>query len=813
MVVLGWIVLFLAIACVLAFNRATLMVCVIAMAFLLVLVSAFSHLSFFTNIFLWIIFIVLVGIFAILPLRRRLFSFRAMAFYRRSMPTISATEDEVLSAGNVGWEAELFSGMPNWEKFRAIPKGKLSEEERAFLEGPVDKLCSMISDWEINHCLFTIPETIWSYCKKEGFFGLIIPKKYGGKEFSALAHSQIIAKLASVSTAVATVVSVPNSLGPAELLLCYGTEEQRNYYLPHLATGEEIPCFALTSPVAGSDASALVDHGVVCRQRVNNEEIVGIRLNWDKRYITLSPVATLLGLAFKLYDPDHLLGVQENIGITCALIPIPTSGASTGRHHFPLCCAFPNGPTQGKEVFIPIEAIIGGRKMAGHGWRMLMESLAAGRSISLPSMVAGGAKRAMYATGAYARIRQQFNTYIGMFGGVQEALAKIGAYTYLIEATRLFTVMAVDRGEQSAVASAISKCHTTHTNRNLINHAMDIHGGKGICMGPHNYLAQNYIEGPIGITVEGANILTRSMIIFGQGAVRCHPFVLKEMEAVKNDDKKAGLVAFDKAFFAHLGFTISNFVRSFGLAISLGRFSVTPAGELKKYYQKFSRYAASFALIADMAMLTMRGALKRKERLSARLSDILSYLYMGSAVMKYYELENEPEGLPFLQWVCDDLLHQVETRLDEFLFHMPNRYLSWILRICIFPFGKRLPLPNDRLTEKVASYLLYPSNIRACLTKDLYTKNTTYNPIGLIDTVLRKVIEAEPIEKKLHQAVKMGAVKGKTYEETVTHALQGKIINQDEATQLLDTFEYRMQIIHVDDFSSEELHSKFDDRF
>lgn len=807
--VFGWIILFVAASAILAFNRASLVVNTIAFAVLLILVSVFSYAGTACLIILWLIWAALAGVLNIHPLRCRLFSARILKIYRKRMPPMSITEREALTAGTVGWEGEMFSGMPNWDKLRKIPKATLTDEEQAFLQGPVEELCAMISNWNINQCTFEIPEKIWTHLRKQGFFGLIIPKKYGGKAFSALGHAQVIAKVASVSVAVATVVSVPNSLGPAELLLHYGTEKQKKYYLPRLASGEDIPCFALTSPVAGSDASSIVDYGVVCRETIDGKEMLGIRLNWNKRYITLSPVATVIGLAFKMYDPDHLLGNKENIGITCALIPASTQGVVIGYHHFPLCCAFPNGPTQGKNVFVPLDWIIGGPNMAGNGWRMLMESLAAGRSISLPSMAVGGSKRVVFASGAYARIRKQFHVYIGAFGGVQEALARIGAHTYLIDATRLFTITALDRGEQPAVASAISKCHITDMSRSIVNDAMDIHGGKGICMGPNNYLAQTYIESPISITVEGANILTRSMIIFGQGAIRCHPYVLREMQAAQNEDHKAGLIEFDKALFAHIGFIISNKSRAFFLALTQGYLAHAPKGELKHYYQKLSRYCCAFALVADVALLTMGAKLKRKEKLSARLSDLLSLLYMGSAVIRYYELENEKEGLPFVRWVCDEIMYRLQTQLNGFLLNMSNRCLSWMLRVLVFPLGQRSKPPSDHLSSEVAKYLVYPSRIRDRLSEHCYVKNTKHNPIGLITTVLKKVIATEPLEKKLHHAIKEHIVKGKNYEEKIANAVMAKVITKDEAKQLLDTFVARMSIINVDDFAPGDLVSWF----
>lgn len=804
MVVFGWVVFFLIIMMMLAFNRATIIIWTVTLGVFLIIVSICPT-SAVTISILWILWACFAGFLNIFPLRRALFSNRILELYRKAMPPMSLTEREALSAGTVGWEGDLFSGMPNWTKLIDMPKDTLSAEEQAFLDGPVEDLCSMINNWEINQKTFEVPTAIWDHLKKHGFFGLIIPKEYGGKEFSALAHSQVITKITSVSIAVGTIASVPNSLGPAELLLQYGTEEQKTHYLPRLAKGEEIPCFALTSPEAGSDASSIVDHGVICRRNVDGEEKLGILLNWNKRYITLSPVATLLGLAFKLYDPDHLIGEKEEIGITCALIPVVTPGVITGRRHFPLRCAFPNGPTQGKDVFIPMDWIIGGPKMAGHGWRMLMECLAAGRSISLPSMATGGTKRIFYATGAYARIREQFNIYIGAFGGIQEALARVGAHTFAVEATRLFTVAALDRGEEPAVASAISKYYTTQTSRTIINDAMDIHGGKGICMGPHNYIAQTYFETPISITVEGANILTRCMIIFGQGAVRCHPFVLQEIMAAKNEDHSAGQRAFDKALFGHLCFIVSNKVRAFLLGISKGYLAWAPKSKLRRYYQQFSQFSAAFALVADAAMLTIGGALKRKEKLSARLGDLLIFLYVGSAAMKYYELLNDEEGLPLVRWLCEDLLYRMQLQLNEFLINMPNRWLAWGLRMVVFPLGQRLKPPSDHLTKQVAELLIYPSKIREKISQHLYTKNTAHNPIGLIASVLEQSIAAEPLEKKLRHALREKIITGMTLEDKVKAAVTANIFTAEEGKQLISAYDARLSITNVDDFASEDI--------
>lgn len=804
MIVLGWIILWLAVMMVLAFQRASLSVWTIGLAVFLLFCSYFSSFHPVVLGIFWVIYAALFIPLNVRPLRRHLLSRAIFAFYRQVMPSLSQTEREALNAGSVGWEGDLFSGMPNWDKLQKMPLSTLTAEERAFLEGPVDGFCRMVDSWNMYHTM-ELPTKLLDYLRQNGFLGMIIPKQYGGLEFSHFAHSQVITKLASSSCAAAILTSVPNSLGPAELLLHYGTEEQKNYYLPRLAKGDEVPCFALTSPVAGSDAGSIEDYGVVCEAEFEGKKQTCIRLNWNKRYITLAPVATLLGLAFKLYDPDHLLGDKESLGITCALIPTHIANVEIGRRHVPLHSPFPNGPTKGRDVIVPLDAIIGGVKMAGQGWRMLMECLAAGRSISLPSMTTGGARMAGLATGAYARIRQQFNMPIAKFGGVEEALTRIATNIYAMEATRVFTVSTLDQGQRPAVASAIAKYHVTEMGRQSVNDAMDVQGGKGICMGPSNYLAQGYIELPVSITVEGANILTRSMIIFGQGAVRCHPYVLPEMMAAMNDNHAAGLVAFDKAIFGHLGFIISNKVRAFVLGLTNGRLARAPSGVLKRYYQQFSRFSAALAYMADVAMVTMGGELKRAEKLSARFGDLLSYLYMGSAVLKFYTESNSPESeLPIIEWICQDLLFKMQKQMDGLLSNFPHRLLGKILRYgVIFPRGRYLCPPSDRLGAKVAQLMTEPSSFRERMAKDLYLTSNKNNPAGNVLRVLEKAIAVEPLEKKLSAARRDYPNQAKTREEWMDVALSHNVISGDEAELLNKTFVEKMNVINVDDFGPE----------
>lgn len=803
---LAWVVLFVLAVGALAYLRASLVVWSATILVYLLLITFVSHAGPVALTVFWLLYAITAIPLNILPLRRRLFSKPILNIYRKVMPNMSRTEKEALEAGTVGWEGELFSGKPNWKKFMSQPNAKLTEEEQAFLDGPVEELCRMANDWDITHNLADMPPELWQFIKDNGFFGMIIPKRYGGKEFSALAHSAVITKIASRSVSVASTVGVPNSLGPAELLLHYGTEEQKNYYLPRLAKGLEIPCFALTGLEVGSDASAMPDYGIVCRGTFEGKEVIGIRLNWHKRYITLAPIATVLGLAFKLYDPDHLIGTKRDLGITCALIPTKTPGVVIGRRHYPLNAAFLNGPTQGKDVFIPIDWLIGGQKMAGQGWRMLVESLSAGRAISLPSTVCGGSKIGAYATGAYARIRRQFGMAVGRFEGVEEALARIAGYNYIIDAARLMTVSAVDRGEKPSVPSAISKYHCTELARKICNDAMDVHGGKGIQLGPRNYIGRGYQEAPIGITVEGANILTRSMIIFGQGAIRCHPFVLSEMMSAKDNDPKRSLVAFDKALFGHLGFTISNTVRAFVLGITGGRIAKAPTSVNKHYYQQVTRFSAAFALVADIAMFLLGGSLKRREKLSARLGDVLSMMYLTSAVLRHYEDQGKiQEDLPVVNWACEYLLFTAQQQLHGILNNFPNKVIGAILKVIVLPLGRRLKEPSDKLGHKVAALMINISGTRYRLGNGAYLTPEPTNPVGLMEEVLKQVIPAEELSRRLRKARSEGQIEGITFQDRLNAAVAANIFTAEEAETLRVAHAARLEVYEVDDFTSDEL--------
>ncbi len=761
---------------------------------------------------------VLLGLFVVLValplnvtwLRRALFSSPLLKVFRKVLPKLSETEQVALDAGTVGFEGELFSGKPDWTKLLAEPRPKLSVEEQAFLDGPCEKLCAMIDDWHITHEIADLPPEMWDFVKREGFFGMIIPKRYGGKEFSASAHSAVLQKLSSMSATLSSLVAVPNSLGPAELLLRYGSEAQKDYYLPRLADGREVPCFALTGPYAGSDATSIPDYGVVCKQVVDGKETLGIRLTFDKRYITLAPVATLVGLAFRMYDPQGLLGDKQDLGITLALIPRETQGLEIGRRHFPLNIPFQNGPLRGKDVFVRMDTLIGGPHMAGHGWRMLVECLSVGRGISLPSNATGFARMAAAATGAYARIRKQFGLAVARFEGVEEALARIGGYAYAVAALSRASAAAVDRGEKPAVASAIAKCHATELGREIVKDAMDVHGGKGVQLGPSNYLGRCWQGAPITITVEGANIMTRSLMIFGQGAIRCHPWVLKEMHAAHEPDRRKASRDFDAALFGHIGFGISNAVRSLVLGITFAKFGRAPGDAYtRRYYRKLNRYAAALALTADTAMGVLGGKLKFKEKLSARLGDVLSYLYICSAMLKRYEDEGRPEAeRPLLAWAFHDSVWRMQMALDGVIRNFPVRPVAWLLHVLVFPFGRREVPPSDRLGRRVAAILTAPNAARDALVAGIYLTQTQNNPVGRMHALLPDVVAAEPIERKFQKSVKAGGVHAHDYFAQLAEAEKTGAISETERAMLERLRRATAEFINVDDFDPEELRAK-----
>ncbi|HEY0233418.1 MAG TPA: acyl-CoA dehydrogenase [Dokdonella sp.] len=739
--------------------------------------------------------------------RRRKLSAPLLAAFQKVTPQLSDTEQIALEAGTVGFEGELFSGKPDWSKLLKQPKPELSVEEQAFLDGPVEELCAMVNDWQITHELADLTPEIWDFLKKKKFFGMILPKEYGGLGFSALAHSAVLQKIAGVSTTLVSTVAVPNSLGPGELLVHYGTKEQKDYYLPRLADGREVPCFALTGPYAGSDATSIPDYGIVCKGEWNGANVVGVRLTFDKRYITLAPVATIVGLAFRMHDPEHLLGDKEDLGITLALLPRETKGLEIGRRHFPLNIPFQNGPVRGKDVFVPLSQLIGGPDMAGQGWRMLVECLSVGRAISLPSNTAGGMRTGVAATGAYARIRKQFGIAIGRFEGIEEALARIGGYTYAVTALSQATAAAVDRGEKPAVPSAIAKYHATELAREMTKDAMDVHGGKGVILGPSNWIGRGWQGAPVAITVEGANIMTRSLMIFGQGAIRCHPYVLKEMQATRIADYREKLKTFDAALFGHIGFAISNAVRSLVLGLTFGRIGRVPGrAYTKRYYRKLNRYAAALALVADTSMLVLGGKLKFKEKLSARLGDVLSNLYIASAMLKRFEDQEQPvNDQPLLAWAFHDCVYRMQGALDGVLRNFPVRPVAWVLRALVFPFGRREVPPSDRLGRRVAALLTAPNEARTRLIGDTYMMPNANNPIGHMNALLPDVILAEPVERKFLKAAKSGELKGYDYDAQLADAEAKGVLSGAERELLARVRKATFEFISVDDFDSSEL--------
>ncbi|WP_439394060.1 acyl-CoA dehydrogenase [Bradyrhizobium sp. PMVTL-01] len=715
---------------------------------------------------------------------------------RGVLPAMSDTEREALEAGDVWWDADLFTGDPDWSKLLKIAPARLTEEEQAFLSGPVDALCAMLDEWKIFWEWRDLPQDVWHFVKREKFFGMIIPKEFGGLGFSPYAHSEVVRKISTRSIAAAVTVMVPNSLGPGELLMRFGTKEQQERWLPRLADGRDIPCFGLTSPEAGSDAASMVDTGIVCKGIFEGREVTGLRLNWHKRYITLGPVATLLGLAFKAYDPDHLVGEHEELGITVALIPTNLPGVEIGRRHLPSMQVFQNGPNRGRDVFIPLDYVIGGKERLGQGWKMLMTALAAGRGISLPSLSAAGAAYAARTTGAYARIREQFGVSISKFEGVEEPLARIVATAYQLDAARRLTCAALNAGIHPAVISGIMKLHATERMRTAVDDAMDIHGGKAVIDGPQNYLGNLHRAVPVGITVEGANILTRNLIVFGQGAIRAHPYLLDEMNALADTDRERGLTAFDTAFWKHLGHSFQTLFRAFGRSWTFGAFAMAPdAGDATPFYRQLSRYSAAFALCADMALLTLGGALKRKEMLSARFGDILSELYLLSAVLKRWQDEGrQKEDFAALEWCMATGFKTIESRLAEILANLPNRFAAGFLKLVVQPFGARVLGPSDRVVHRCASLVLEPSAARERLTPDLAYVDDD-GGFARLERAFKLVADADAIARR------MRAAHIRDWKDAVTKG----VIAQAEGEQLAAAHHAVTKVIEVDDFAPEAL--------
>ncbi|AIZ32169.1 acyl-CoA dehydrogenase [Pseudomonas parafulva] len=803
-----WLVVLVIGAAYLTHRRLAPLHIIGAIAVYVLLMGVFADAPGWLLTLIWLVLAAKVALLVLPEWRRRVFTAPVFNWFQRTLPPMSQTEREAIDAGTVWWDGQLFSGQPDWNTLLDYPAPQLTAEEQAFIDGPTEELCALVSDWQIGQDL-DLPPAAWEHIKTHGFFALIIPKEYGGKGFSAYAHSQVAMKLATRSGDLASTVMVPNSLGPAELLLHYGTDEQRNHYLPRLARGDEIPCFALTGPLAGSDAGAMPDTGIVCKGQWNGEEVIGLRLNWEKRYITLGPVATLLGLAFKAYDPDHLLGEEESLGISLALIPTDTPGVQIGQRHLPLGAAFMNGPNSGTDVFVPLDFLIGGQDMLGKGWMMLMNCLSVGRSISLPAVGTGAAKYTSLVTGQYARIREQFNVPLAAFEGIQESLAQIGGNAWLMDSARLLTAKAVDLGEKPSVLSAILKYHLTERGRACIQHAMDVHGGKGIIMGPNNYLGRNWQGAPIFITVEGANILSRNLMIFGQGAIRCHPFVLKEMALAGREDRDQALKEFDDLLMKHIMFATRNAASTFVLGLGLGHFDKVPGDVLSQgYFRALNRQAAAFALLADLSMMLLGGALKRRERLSARLGDVLSYLYLSSAALKRYHDLGAPEYMqPLLRWALEESLGQAETALDRLLDNFPNRFVGGALRVLVFPFGRRHTGPSDELDAEVAALIGRHKGDPALeeLLAGCFRPQADGDPVAALQQACDLLDDTEPLQKAVHQALKEGKLHPAPGQSLIDAAVQSGVLQTAEAERLRAAEAARRVVIDVDAFDKEQL--------
>ncbi|WP_217532234.1 acyl-CoA dehydrogenase [Vibrio metschnikovii] len=737
-------------------------------------------------------------------LRRKWISDPAFKLFKQVLPPLSATEKEAMEAGSVWWDGELFSGKPNFTTLHHYPKPTLTAEEQSFMDNELETLLGMIDDHKIIKHDRDLPKEVWDYLRKERFFSLIISKEYGGREFSALANSTIVSRIATRSISAAVTVMVPNSLGPGELLSHYGTQEQKDYWLPRLADGTDIPCFALTGPEAGSDAGGIPDQGIVCYGKHEGKEVLGIRLSWNKRYITLAPVATVLGLAFKLNDPDGLLGDKKELGITCALIPANHTGVEIGERHDPLGLAFMNGPTRGNDVFIPMEWLIGGVDYAGKGWRMLVECLSAGRGISLPALGTAIGHLTSRTTGAYAYVRKQFGMSIGKFEGVAEALGRIGGLTYLLEATRTLTTTSLDMKERPGIITAIAKYHMTEMARTILNDSMDIHSGRAIQDGPMNYLSTHYLGVPVAITVEGANILTRNLMIFGQGATRCHPYVLKEMEAAANPDSEQAAKDFDKLLFKHIGHAVKNTFGAFGAALTGSRFiKAEMSGPTQGYYKEMTRLSRALAVSADFAMLTLGGELKRKEMISARLGDALSFLYMGSAVLKRYEDEGRQQtDLDYVHYAMQHCLHHAAKALSDTYRNYPIKAVGGLLKGLIFPLGNHYQAPSDTLTVKIAESLMTPGAHRDRLTHLCYIGKDEDDSVGLMESAFLAMYSVKGLERQMNKAVKEGKVARKgPLAERLAQAKAAGVLTDNEVEAILAADKLRSKAIQVDHFS------------
>ncbi|MFW1753769.1 acyl-CoA dehydrogenase [Acinetobacter wanghuae] len=722
------------------------------------------------------------------PLRMALITKPAYKALAKAMPAMSTTEREALDSGTSWWEKELFMGAPNWETFHDYPYPKLSNEEQAFLDNEVEQLCSMLNEWEI-HQNKDLPEHVWQFIKDHGFLGLIIPKSYGGREFSSFAQSRIMSKIASRSLTTAVSCMVPNSLGPGELLLHYGTEAQKDRYLPGLAKGEEIPCFGLTSPEAGSDAGAIPDSGVVCYGEFEGKQVLGLNMNFSKRWITLAPIATVVGLAFKMYDPHGLLGNanKKEYGITCALLPANHDSVKVGARHNP-GSPFMNGTVDGKDVFIPLDWIIGGVENAGKGWRMLMECLAVGRGISLPALSTAAGEMTYLNVGAFARIRQQFKISVGKFEGVQEATSEIASDTYMLEAFRYLVTCGLNQGGKPAVMTAMAKYYATETMRKLVNHGMDVVGGRAIQMGPRNFIALNYQAIPVSITVEGANILSRSLMIFGQGSMRCHPYLFEELQLLQADDKNTALHSFNDMLFKHLGYTFNRTARSLAYGFTGGSNTAPKSATdfTRPYYKVINRLSSNFALTADMCLGLLAGDIKRKEMLSGRLADIHSHLFIATAILKYFEHSKKTEAEKLhAKLAVEKALFNAQEAFYGLFANFPQGIAAGLVKMVCFPFGRPVKAPSDTLKRHVAESMMQDNAFRNELKKHVYYNTKDHDVTGRMESTFLMLLDVEALWDRFKKAESKGKFAGLSFEEHIVDAQQQGFITDNEAEKLL----------------------------
>ncbi|MFY7697777.1 MAG: acyl-CoA dehydrogenase [Legionella sp.] len=748
---------------------------------------------------LWLLVCGAILILQLEPLRDAISS---LLFYRvkKTAPKLSRTEEEALNSGDTWLEQDIFIGKPDWQRLATISTA-LSQEEQSFLDNEVQELCAMLSEWEISQ-VHDLPETVWSYLKDNGFFGLVISKQYGGKGFSARAHSDIVMKIATRSSTAAVTVMVPNSLGPGELLYYYGTDDQKSYYLPRLAKGIEIPCFALTEPGAGSDATSIQSEAIVVKKEVAGESILGLSLTLNKRWITLAPIATLIGVAVVLKDPDGLLQGQGEEGITCVLIPRNSENLEIGNRHLPTGQSFMNGTIRGENIFVPITSIIGGPSQAGRGWQMLVDCLSIGRAISLPSLGAATSSVAYLTTSAFARVRRQFNVEIGVFEGIEEKLAEIAGLNYLINATRLLTLAAVNQHKKPSVASVIAKYFNTELGRVVVNAAMDVHGGRAVVVGPRNYLTNLYQGIPTSITVEGANIMSRNLLIFGQGSMACHPYIRSELYAVANNDKDA----FKELIWKHISYFFTNFARTVLSAWTGGLFIATPGHSLKKQYKQLARLSHAFSWLADLSLIYLGGRLKRKERLSARLADGLSYLYMAMAVLRYHENHGAtPDQQLHAKWACSYCFYQAQKSLIAFCQNFPVRSLGVLIRLVAFPWGQSMRYPSDKLDHQLAQLMMSNNEYRAQVAQSVYLSGDAKQPIDKIEMALQMILKSEPLYQKIND------LRGGSFsqlQEKLTKKVSEGVLTEQEVEELIAMEKVRWDAIQVDEYTFASMENK-----